>query len=752
MMNEQMRDVMSAGMPEVVYEVNGQYMTEADYRAQERERLKDLHAVFARQRDEWVAYRAADGVEERWRTAQALYLGEGSEKLDDPFLDTLKNGPSSRKRTGQNQNRSKVVINIVRPKIDQAVARLCELLLPVDDRNWGIKPTPVPAAVEAMLADQRPVMTPDGQPTGQTRAQQAEELLRSAKTRAQAMEREIDDVLTECDYNGQQRKQIEEGVRLGTGLLLGPFPNHSTKRMWIPNPDGSMTLQLGNSVKPASMFVSCWDIWFDPACGSDHQRGQGFYHRRFVTKKELRDLVGLPGFDAEAIKEVLSSKPTRTKAQAGKVVKLSCNETSYEMWVYYGQVEPEDMAMLSEAAGDPLEDVGSGVIIMVGDTVIGATESWIADGSLPIDRWCWRAAEDSPHGYSLADEMVHQQRVVNAAWRQVMDDAKMSVGGQFVIKKSMIQPQDGSFELYPGKVWLASSELEDVRAAMHSFEFTNHSQQLLMIATSAMQFADQETSMPQLMGGEKGTAPETVGGMVMLSNNANTVQRMRIKLFDDSVTRPHLRRYFDWMMTKSTKSEIKGDMDVDARGSTALLEKDIQNQATLNLAAVTSNPRYQAFLDPKEELKVVLRAFKVNPEDIMLSDAQIEQAQQAQSQQPPPQDPRIAAAQLAMQGKQMEIADRQQQRAMDAQLEQAALMVKREGIAYNTERERAEAEQGMLNAQLQRELAIAKLNQDGVLTREEIQSKERLQAINLDVKTQLFNSEAALKVQQGSGI
>ena len=207
-MNEQMRVGMSAGMPQVVYEVNGQYMTEADYRAQERERLKELHAVFARQRDEWVAYRAADGVEERWRMAQALYLGEGSEKLDDPFVDTLKSGPSSRKRTGQNQNRSKVVINIVRPKIDQAVARLCELLLPVDDRNWGIKPTPVPTAVQSMLTDQRPAMTPDGQPTGQTRAQQAEELLRSAKARAQAMEREIDDVLTECDYNSQQRKQI----------------------------------------------------------------------------------------------------------------------------------------------------------------------------------------------------------------------------------------------------------------------------------------------------------------------------------------------------------------------------------------------------------------------------------------------------------------------------------------------------------------------------------------------------------------
>lgn len=736
-------------MPKQVYEVDGQYMIESVYMEQQRERLRQLHQVFAKQRDEWVAYRSSSGVEGRWRVSQALYLGDSSERLDDPFVDALKNGAASRKQSSQ-ANRSRVVINIVRPKVDQATARLAEILLPVDDRNWGIRPTPVPISVEDMLGNHQETVGADGQPTGMTADQEAQELMQSSKKRAEAMEREIDDVLTECGYNGEQRKQLEEGVRLGTGLLMGPFPQHSTKRNWVPTEDGLMRLTLGESIKPASMFVSCWDIWFDPGCGSDHQRGQGFYHRRFVTKKELRDLQGLPGYDEEAIREVLRAKPTRTKVTNGRVQKSACMESSYEMWVYHGWVEPEDMAALSEATGDPLEDVMNGVVIMVGDTVIGATESWVADGSLPIDRWCWRAAEDSPYGYGLPDEMVHQQRVVNAAWRQVMDDAKMSVGGQFVIKKTMVSPQDGSYEMYPGKVWLASSELEDVRAAMSSFEFTNHSQQLLLIATSAMQFADQETSMPQIMGGEKGNAPETVGGMVMLYNNANTVLRMRVKLFDDSVTRPHLRRHFDWQMTKNPKADIKGDMNVDARGSTALLEKDIQNQATLNLSNVTSNPRYQAFLDPKEELKVVLKAFKINPADIMLTDAQIEQNQQSQQQAPP--DPRIQAAQLQLEGKKMDIELRTAQMQADAQLSQQEAAVKREQIAYTTERERADAQQKMVQLQLNRELAIASLEQDGILTRAELESKERLQSISLDQKAQLFNAEAALKVQQGSGI
>jgi hypothetical protein len=736
---------------DAAYEVNGEILTREQYHAQRQEQLQGLHRLFSAQRDDWVKYRAQSGVEARWREAQALYFGDEESAASNPFIDTLKNGPMS-KTKATSSTRSKVVINIVRPKVDQAVARMCEILLPVDDKNWGIKPTPIPEAVSKMVGNNAETVGPDGMPTGQTADQEAQMVIKRMKECATKMEAEIDDVLTECQYNGEQRKAIEDGVRLGTGVLLGPYPNNSAKRSWLPQPDGRMQLQIATEVKPATMRVDPWDIWFDKSCGNDHQRGAGFYHRRFATKKELRALVGLPGYDEDTIREVLRTKPTRTKVAEGRVTRDLCEEDSYEMWVYYGQVEPDQMSLLSESMGDPLEDVEDGVIVMIGDKIIGAMESWVADGSLPIDVWCWRKSDDMPQGFGLPSELSHQQRVVNSAWRQVMDDAKASLGGQFVIKKKMITPQDGSYDMYPQKVWLASDELDDVRQAMHSFEFANHSPALLGIATAAMQFADQETSMPQMMGGEKGTAPETVGGMIMLSNNANTVLRLRVKLYDDSMTRPHIRRHFDWQMANSNKAEIKGDMEIDARGSTALIEKDIQNQATINLANVTNNPRYQAFLDPKEELKVILKAFKVTPEDIMLTDAKIEQNQKAMAQNPPPPDPRIAAAQMALQGKQMDIADRKEQRQVDAQLQGAELQVKREAIAYTTERERADAEQGTLRMQMDRELAIAQMQNDGIESQAERESKARMQAIDLSNKNALFSAEAALKVNQGSGI
>jgi hypothetical protein len=555
------------------------------------------------------------------------------------------------------------------------------------------------------------------------------------------MERSIDDSLTESKYNGESRKGIEDAVRLGTMVIYGPFPARQTSKVWLPQADGTQVLQVNESIVPASMRLDPWDCFFDPSCGNDHQAGRGFFMRRMATRKQLRQLVGLPGYDEEAIREVLRTAPQKLRVAEGRVIREMVNEDAYEMWTYHGEIEPEEMEMLSSRTGDPLTDVNFGVLVIVNDKVVGAMESWVADRTLPVDVYCWRKADDSPFGYGLPDELEHQQRVVNSAWRQVMDNGRTSLGGQIVIKKGMIIPQNGSYEITPNKIWLAKDELDDVRAAMTVFEFNSHLQELLAIAQAAMQFADVESSMPQIMGGEQGSAPETVGGMVMLYNNANAVLRQRVKLYDDTITRPHIGRYYDWKMANDPDPAIKGDYEIDARGSTALIERDIQNQALLNLANITNNPRYIPHLREREELKAILKAFKVNPEELLKPEDQVKQEMEAQAQQGAPQDPRIAAAQIKAEVDMAKIADNKEVRAQQGQQ-----------IEYNRQREQAEYEIAMTEAGIERDLSLTKLGQDAQLTREQIAAKERLEALKIDSQRQIFNAEAALRVNTGAGI
>lgn len=706
-------------------------LTPEQFENMQKQEVEKLHGMFTKMRDTWVQHRAMSDVEKRWRRNTQLYFGEKTNSTGE-FENTLRNGPPARKAA--DGNRSRVVINIVRPKVDQAVARMCEILFPVDDRNWGIKPTPMPDLAD-MVGNDAPTVDPaTGEPTGMTANDEAKIVMEAAKQAAEAMERSIDDSLTECKFNGESRKGVEDGVRLGSMVLYGPFPARQTSKVWLPQPDGTQIMQINETIVPASMRLDPWDTFFDPSCGNDHQRGRGFFFRRNVTRKELRQLVGLPGFDAESIREVLRQQPNRVRVAEGRVLRDTIKEDAYEMWTYHGEIEPDEMELLSTRAGDPLTDVTFGVLVIVNDKIIGAMPSWVPDQTLPVDVWNWRKSDDSPFGYGLPDELEHQQRVVNAAWRQVMDNGRTSLGGQIVMKKGVVIPQNNSWEITPNKIWLAKDDLEDVRQAFSVFEFNSHLQELLSIAQAAMQFADMEASMPQILGGNQGSAPETVGGMVMLYNNANAVLRQRVKLYDDAITRPHIARYYDWKMANDPDPDIKGDFEIDARGSTALIERDIQNQALLNLANITNNPRYIPHLREREELKAILKAFKVNPEELLKPEDQVAQEQKAQAEQGAPADPRIEAAQIQAASKAEE------------------LQVKRETLAYNIERERAEGEQAMLEKQLERDMTIAKLQQDGVLSREELAAKERLELIKIDSDRQLFNAEAALKVRQGSGI
>jgi hypothetical protein len=724
---------------DVAYMVGDEVLTKEEFDTRQKGEIERLYSVFAKMRDQWIQGRATNtDVEKRWRKNAQLYFGEHTNSTGE-FENTLRNGPPARK--AQDGTRSRVVINIVRPKVDQAVARMCEILFPVDDRNWGIRPTPMPELADMMGSNAQTVDPATGQPTGFTANEEANAIMEAAKQAAEAMERSIDDSLTESKYNGESRKGIEDAVRLGTMVIYGPFPARQTSKVWLPQADGTQVLQVNESIVPASMRLDPWDCFFDPSCGNDHQAGRGFFMRRMATRKQLRQLVGLPGYDEEAIREVLRTAPQKLRVAEGRVIREMVNEDAYEMWTYHGEIEPEEMEMLSSRTGDPLTDVNFGVLVIVNDKVVGAMESWVADRTLPVDVYCWRKADDSPFGYGLPDELEHQQRVVNSAWRQVMDNGRTSLGGQIVIKKGMIIPQNGSYEITPNKIWLAKDELDDVRAAMTVFEFNSHLQELLAIAQAAMQFADVESSMPQIMGGEQGSAPETVGGMVMLYNNANAVLRQRVKLYDDTITRPHIGRYYDWKMANDPDPAIKGDYEIDARGSTALIERDIQNQALLNLANITNNPRYIPHLREREELKAILKAFKVNPEELLKPEDQVKQEMEAQAQQGAPQDPRIAAAQIKAEVDMAKIADNKEVRAQQGQQ-----------IEYNRQREQAEYEIAMTEAGIERDLSLTKLGQDAQLTREQIAAKERLEALKIDNQRQIFNAEAALRVNTGAGI
>jgi hypothetical protein len=86
----------------------------------------------------------------------------------------------------------------------------------------------------------------------------------------------------------------------------------------------------------------------------------------------------------------------------------------------------------------------------------------------------------------------------------------------------------------------------------------------------------------------------------------------------------------------------KGDFQVDARGSSALVERDIQNQELAQLGAIVTNPVFGK--DPKKWLDEYLKSRHLDPKRFEFDDEKWQEivANMAKG----PQDPRLAVAQL----------------------------------------------------------------------------------------------------------
>lgn len=787
----------------------------------ERERMEERLQTFghslAKQRDEWIRDRYSYGVDKRWIEDEDQYNGKDNiNKAASQMMTSVEQGYPVTTQ-GAKPHRSTVFIGMTRQKTNAAEARVADILLPTDDRNWGITPTPNPYLMN-MLKDERPAS--DAGPMGQQMGQQqglpmeqpgmapppqggmappqptmappnipappppgmppeaatglaamamgpqgpqqvtdqagqpmrmkdvARAVMDMANKKAEAMEREIEDQLIECDYNSELRKVIHDAAVLGTGVIRGPIVTNRTRKAWQPYTDAQgqqvHQIEIVEELAPASFRVDPRNVWPDPACGENIHRGKGIYEREQVTAKQIRELAKQPGFMKAQLRKVLEEGPKRsaTMQELKDEDQRDVARDLYEMWTYWGEVEHDDLdaAGVNPGEKDELKSI-SACVIMINSTVVKAFLNPLEGGDLPYDFYVWEKVSSSCWGYGIPYLMRSQQKVLNAAWRQMMDNAGVSSGPQIVMKPSVIQPADKQWQITSRKVWYATDDVDDVSKAFATFEFNSHQAELAGIIKMATELVDQETGVPTILQGEKGAAPDTVGGMQMLMNSANVVLRRLVKQFDDMVTRPHIRRYYDYNMLYNEDEEIKGDFSINARGSSALLIRDIQNQAFLNLLAAGSNPVYGMYLDTEKLFRKALQAQHIDPTDVFKSEEEIEQIkeqQKAMANQPPPPDPRIEAANL-----------RAQTDLQRAQLQNQGDMAE---IEARMQKMQQEAQLKMAELQIQREVEMLKMSNAQNLSLEKIKAQLADTAIKERGRKELFAAEQDLKIRMGSGI
>lgn len=618
------------------------------------ERMKEIVHTKASEAQRRVGLRQA--LEQRWIEDLEQYAGQYDSKTQTALNDGEK---------------SKLFINLTQSKTDAMSARLMDLLFPTDDKNWGIQPTPVPELSEEVstaLARERELKTSEeaavaaGAEVPPEQAKELSELevhvkelqdrVDEARKRAEAMEREIDDQLKESNYHAAMRDLIEDACKLGTGVCKGPITGDKVRKGWKkrmvanvpggqPVPVDEYELKMSVGEQPAMRYVDIWSF-FPDMDARKIEESNGTFERHLMTPKMLRDFARLDGVDQNAVRKILVQKPAETAPSylaSLRNLKADLQQISnafYHVWEYSGPLEPEEMRDLALAMGDEatVRDLGELDPLMEVHAVI-----WFCQGELlrftiyPLDsNECMYSVfnlakeEASIFGKGIPAMMRDPQASLNAAWRAMMDNAGLATGPQIVIDRTIIEPANGSWELEPRKIWFAKKAIPREDRAFAAFNIDMHQEELANIIALSKQFIDDMTAMPALAQGEQGAGvTKTAQGMALLMNSTNVVFRRIVKNFDDDVTTPNIRRFYDWNMQFNPKKAIKGDYCIDARGSSVLLVREMQAQNLMMIAMqLGQHPVYGPMLKNRDVLRMLFKAHMIPADEVVLSDDEID--------------------------------------------------------------------------------------------------------------------------------
>jgi hypothetical protein len=298
-----------------------------------------------------------------------------------------------------------------------------------------------------------------------------------------------------------------------------------------------------------------------------------------------------------------------------------------------------------------------------------------------------------------------------------------------VFNPNAIQPADKNWQVSARKLWwLTDTSVQDVNSVFKVVEFNMHLPEIQGLVKSAMELADEETSVPKLAQGEQGNVPETAQGMTILMNSANVVLRRLVKRFDDMVTKPHVERYYEWFMLHDDDPSIKGDFTIDARGSSALLVKDMQQQALVQLGQFMGNPMINPMVNWDEWFAEILKSNHIDSSKILKPAEEVEAARQQAAQQQP-QDPRLQVAQIR------------------AEADKAIADARSKEQVAEVETRRAMAEQDLQlkiqQLQLEKEIAMLKLSVEQKIGLEDIKAKLADSAMKIKAQVALSQLDKA---------
>ena len=603
-------------------------------------------------------------VEQRWIEDIQQYEGA----YDSTYISRL-----------EAEGRSTAFINETRPKTLACESKLFDMLFPTDDRNWGIKPTPVPNLAldakraienaEQLTAEANVTEDPEqaqaliGQANVEAdKAAQAEMVMREAKDRAELMTDEIDDHLVECGWQDECRDIIHDTCLLGTGIMKGPLPRtERTRRNWLKKDNGVYELQFREGTdRLVFQRVSPWNL-FPSSTAMHFGDSEDWYERHIMRARDLRRFANLPNVNVGEIEKLLEEGPQEEvptyvdQMQSISSENMEADRKRWIMWEYRGTLDFDEMKALCRIHGIDAEQAEKVSRLFAVDCTV-----WFCQGRIIKFGFNHMDSNASIYSFFLLEKnearlwgvgipwiMRQPQAVINAAWRIMLDNAAIASFPQTVVDTGVIEPVEGDdYGIRARKTWLRREGADPNKPGIAFEEIPMRQPELAAIIELCKGFIDTETSISVLAQGEQGATTKTASGMALLFNSVNVIFRRIVRNWDDGITKPSLERAYDYLMQFSKREEIKGDYQVQARGSSVLLVREIQAQNLMILALqATQHPVLGKYFRERDLLKKLVQSMMIDSGDVLKSEKEIEEEEALEAQQGMP-DPELLKLEL----------------------------------------------------------------------------------------------------------
>lgn len=641
------------------------------------DQLAALGIVIAGKRKEAIEARKTSGIESVWLACEEAYLG-----IDDAnrheFKDAKWAKPTSmtgglvEESSQTDDSRSTAFVRLTSRYVDAGTAKLGEILLPPGERAFSFGPTPVPDLIEAekddrpavvngapMAAPPAPVdpmappaaLDPAAAPAPAapapvlTIADLVAQVIADATEKAEKAENRVYDWMVEAGWHGQNRKIIFDSGRIGVGVLKAPFPERK-KVQAIVREAGVVVLKSKTKIRPGAKWVDPWNVFPDPACGENIHDGDFIFERDFLAKSKLEDLKRTKGYISEQIDKVVEEGPNKANQESPNPNEKEA-KGRFEVWYFYGRLTRKEMlaANADISNADKEKNDFYAIVTMVNESVVRATVNPLDSGKFPFYAMPWSRRAGSWAGVGIAEQVSMPQRICNASLRALLNNAGLSGGVQVLMDRDSIEPAVGNdWRLLPNKVWIKvpGAPIDDMQKAFAMLTYPNLGPQLAAILELGQKQAEEATSIPLVTQGQTGpTTPETLGQSQQQENNANTLLRAIGYAYDEHITDPAVHAFYEWLLLdQDVPDDEKGDFEISAQGSVALVERAIQEQTLAAMGQMVLNPVFG--VDPKKWFAEWMKSKRLNPEKMQYS----KEEQKTMAETPPAEPVPVMVAKI----------------------------------------------------------------------------------------------------------